>query len=91
MKQLDRDLRGIVRRALDLDPKLSLERGARHYRVVHADTGDFVPVSTSSSDRRARANLESGLRRLSAYGAGLVAARAHLVPAAPLRASGGEP
>lgn len=89
MKQLDRDLRVAVRRALDLDPKLRLEHGARHYRVVHADTGDFVPVATSSGDRRARANLESGLRRLSAHGAGLVAARTHVVPFAPLCASRG--
>jgi len=89
MKQLDRNLRGVVRHALDHDPKLRLEHGARHCRVVHADTGDFVPVATSSGDRRARANLKSGLRRLSAHGAGLVAARTHDVPSAPLRASRG--
>ena len=86
MKQIDRNLRVVVRRALDLDPKLRLEHGARHYRVVHEDTGDFIPVATSSSDRRARANLEAGLRRLSAHGAGLVAARTHAAPATPFRA-----
>lgn len=83
MKQIDRNLRVVVRRALDLDPKLHLEHGARHYRVVHEDTGDFLPVSTSSSDRRARANLEAGLRRLSAHGAGLIASRTHATPTSP--------
>ncbi len=78
MKQVDRNLRAVVRRALTLDPKLRLEHGTRHFRVVHADTGDFVPIATSSSDRRARANLESGLRRLSAHGVGLVAARTRM-------------
>lgn len=77
MNHIDRDLRGVVSWALERNPLLRLERGARHCRVVHSVTGDFVPVSASSSDRHARANLRAGLRRLSTAGQGLVAARTH--------------
>lgn len=74
-KQIDPGLRPQISRALRDDDNLELQAGSRHARIVHKLSGDFIVVPGSAGDWRASRNLAAGLRRLSRYGVGLLAAR----------------
>lgn len=74
---VDPALRHEVRTALRACPHLQLAAGRSHPRVVNTQSGDFLPISGSSSDRRAATALRVGLRRLATSGRGFIFAKKH--------------
>ncbi len=89
-KHIPPQLRPIVQRYLDSTPCLVIESGAKHAKMRHTQTHDWLPIPSSPSDHRAFKNFEMALRRLATTGHGLVFARkgqplcAEPVPLEPL-------
>lgn len=74
------DTRKILKKTIAISGLIGLEDGAKHAKVRHIVTGDWIPVAGSPSDHRTMRNFEAALRRLVAYGQGCVYAKTGHLP-----------
>jgi len=75
MRNIPLETRKLLKKAIASSGLISLEDGSKHAKVRHVLTGDWIPVSGTPSDHRSTKNFEASLRRLTAYGQGVVAAK----------------
>lgn len=74
------DTRKLLKKTIANSGVLSLEDGAKHVKVRHLVTGDWIPVAGSPSDHRTMKNFQAALRRLVACGQGFVYAKTGHLP-----------
>lgn len=79
MRYIDQATLTAIREFVAL-PWMKLEDGKRHARLVNQYTGDFIPLSGSSSDHRAALNAKAAARRLAETGRGLIFAKTGHLP-----------
>jgi hypothetical protein len=82
MKFIPCDTRKLLKKTIANSGMISLEDGAKHAKVRHLVTGDWITVAGSPSDHRTMKNFEAALRRLFAYGQGFVYAQTGHLPIA---------
>jgi hypothetical protein len=82
MKLMHRDTRKLLQKTIAISGVVRLEDGAKHAKVRHLVTGDWIPVAGSPSDHRSIKNFEAALRRLATYGQGFVYAKTGHLPTA---------
>jgi hypothetical protein len=80
MKFIPHDTRKLLEKTIASSEIIRLEDGAKHAKVRHLATGDWIPVAGSPSDHRTMKNFEAALRRLVSYGHGFVYARTGHLP-----------
>jgi hypothetical protein len=84
MKFIPNDTRKLLRKTITSSGIISLEDGAKHAKVRHLVTSDWIPVAGSPSDHRTTKNFEAALHRLVTYGQGFVYAKTGHLPIAAM-------
>jgi hypothetical protein len=80
MKFIPHDTRKLLKKTIASSGIISLEDGAKHAKVRHLVTTDWIPVAGTPSDHRTMKNFEAALRRLVAHGQGFVYSKTGHMP-----------